>query len=420
MTGIMQKRQIATYSLFAVLLIAVGLNTYSTAYDAGFKAGQDKPKTIIVKGLSDLETAKPEEVDFGTFWQAWALIDEEYLKADDVGSQERVYGAIKGLLGSLNDPYSDFFSPQENQKFQEDIRGSFGGIGAEIGFRDGQLVIIAPLKDTPASRAGLEAGDKILKIDEKITDGLSVDRAVRLIRGAKGTVVTLTILREGWDEPKEIKITRDTITVPTLDLEIEDGGIANLKLHAFNANTPYLMSRAAATMINAGVKGIVLDLRGNPGGYLDTAVEFAEWFLPKDTLVVRQEGRGGVQLGELKTRRNGQFKDIPLVVLVNKASASASEIVAGALRDERGVKIVGEKSFGKGTVQDLRNLKDNSSVKLTIANWVLPKGDIIEGKGLTPDYEISISEEDVKNGKDPQFNKALEILKTEISHFANR
>ena len=400
-------------ALAAIVLIA-GLLLGSFTF--GFRLGEEHPKTLIIKNVSNIEEGKPPPVDFSVFWQAWELIDETYLKADGVGAPERVYGAIKGLLGSLNDPYSDFFNPEDNKKFQEDIRGNFSGIGAEIGLRDDALVIVAPLKGTPAMRAGLKGGDKILKINDMSTEGIKVDRAVVLIRGPKDTTVALLILREGWEKPQEFQITRDEIVIPTLEWETKEGNIAHLKLYSFNFNAPYFFARAAVEIRNSEAKGILLDLRGNPGGYLESAVEIAGWFLPVNTFVVGEEGRVGTARKEFKTDGPGLLKEIPLVVLMNEASASASEILAGALRDHRKVALIGEKTFGKGTVQELKMLKDNSSLKLTVAHWVLPSGKILEGEGLIPDHEIKISEEDTKNNRDPQYEKALEVLQGEIGN----
>ncbi len=384
-----------------------------SGFALGFRYGEMFPRNITVSELSDTSSGQPSTVDFGTFWQAWDVINKNYLRASNIKTQDEVYGAVSGLVNSLNDPYSMFFSPKDNEKFQEDVQGNFGGIGVEIGMKKNQLVVVAPLKDTPGSRAGLKPGDLILKVNATSTDGMAVDEAVNLIRGPQGTDVTLSIFRDGWDKPKDFKITRAIITVPTLDMTMKDG-IADIQLYEFNANADYLFRNAANKVLSQGAKGIILDLRNNPGGYLDVAVDLGGWFFEPKTLVVKEEDKTGG--GEsLYAQGNGALKDIPVVVLINGGSASASEILAGALRDNRNVKLIGEKSFGKGTVQQLIPLRDGSTVKLTIAHWVLPSGKILENGGLVPDIEVKISDDDIKNKKDPQLDKAFEVIRGEIA-----
>ncbi len=396
----------ASVVLAAVVLLGSG-------FAVGFGFGKMVPETVIVKELSGTSEGQPSAVNFGTFWQAWDVVNKNYLNAGKINSQDKVYGAISGLVGSLKDPYSIFFPPKENEKFQEDVRGNFGGIGAEIGIKKNQLVVIAPLKDTPASRAGLRAEDMILKINSTSTEGMTTDDAVKLIRGPENTDVTLMIMRESWEKPKDFKITRGRIIVPTLDFTMKDGNIAYIQLYTFNSNADYLFYQAATRALSEGVKGIVLDLRNNPGGYLEVAVNLGGWFLPKGTLIVKEESRNG-DVEILKANGNAALAGLPVVVLMNGGSASASEILAGALRDDRGVKLIGEKSFGKGTVQELIPLPDGSTIKLTIAHWVLPNGKILDNGGLEPDIEVKITDDDIKNKKDPQLDKALEIIKSEI------
>lgn len=394
-------------ALFVAILLASG-------FALGFKYGKMFPQIITVNEVSGTSAGQPASVDFGTFWQAWDTINKDYLRKDKISAQDKVYGAISGLVGSLNDPYSIFLSPQDNEKFQEDVQGNFGGIGAEIGIKKNQLVIIAPLKDTPASRIGLKAEDMILSINSTSTEGMNTDKAVKLIRGPKNTQVILSILREGWEKPKDFKITRETITVPTLDFAMKDGNIAYIQLYTFNANANYLFYNAVSKAASAGAKGMILDLRNDPGGYLDVAVDLGGWFFQKNTLIVKEESRNG-DTEEMRANGNAALADLPIVVLINGGSASASEILAGALRDNRGIKLIGEKSFGKGTVQQLIPLPDGSTMKLTIAHWVLPNGKILENGGLIPDIEIKIADDDIKNKKDPQLDKALEIIKEEVN-----
>jgi len=407
---IMLWKKIATGSLALIVVVAL----LGSGFLFGFNFGTQVPKKIIVEGVGNIDSKKPEAVDFGTFWQAWKTIDDEYLRSESVGTQERVYGAIRGLVGSLKDPYSEFFPPQDNKKFQEDIQGNFGGIGAELGIKKDQLVVIAPLKDTPASRAGLLSGDEIVKINSTSTDGMAIEEAVRFIRGPIDTQVTLTIFREKWEKPKEFKLIRANISIPTLETKIIDGNIVYVHLQSFNANANMLFYQDMVKALSDGAKGMILDLRNNPGGYLEVAVDLAGWFVPKESLVVSEKGRGDKTVKEFRANGNGALANFPVVVLINGGSASASEILAGALRDIRKIKLIGETSFGKGTVQQLESLADGSSVKLTIAHWVLPDGGILEKGGLKPDVEVKMTDEDIANKKDSQLDAAVRVLKAEI------
>jgi carboxyl-terminal processing protease len=311
-----------------------------------------------------------------------------------------VYGAIKGLVSSLGDPYSFFMDPEEAKMFLEDMQGSFEGIGAEVGIRDGILTVIAPLEGMPAQKAGLEAGDKIIKIENTLTADLTLTEAVRLIRGPKGTPVTLTIIRDS--QSKEVTITRAKIDIPSVKWEMKQGNIAYIDLDQFDRDTPKEFSRVAKEVIKSQAKGIILDLRNNPGGYLDVAVDVAGWFLSSGDIVAIEDFGNGKKV-EHRCFGKSRLKDYPLVVLVNKGSASGSEILAGALRDHRGVKLIGERTFGKGSVQELEELKDSSSLRISIARWLTPKGTLIEKKGLEPDISVSDPE--------AQIQEALKILR---------
>jgi len=384
------------------------------SFSAGFSAGRNQPKNITITGVENLDSSTEENADFGVFWEAWQTIEENFYKNGEISNQNKVYGAVNGLIQSLGDPYSEFFVPSDGKKFEEDIQGNFGGIGAELGIREEKLVIISPLKDSPAARADLRAKDIILAVDSSPTQGLPIDEAVKNIRGEVGTKVTLTIFRGGWEKPTDFEITREIISIPTLEYEMKNGDIAYVNLYSFNSNSNPLFYQSMVKALSSGSKGLILDLRDNPGGFLQVAVDLAGWFLPRGTLVVSETNKEG-KSDKLYSVGNAALKNLPVVVLVNGGSASASEILAGALRDQRGIKLVGEKTYGKGTVQQLLQLKDRSSIKITIANWVLPNGDIIEGEGITPDFEVAITEEDIENEKDPQLEKAIEILNGEIS-----
>ncbi len=376
---------------------------------AGYAIGRNDPQTINVQGISNTATPEDANADFGLFWQVWRLIDQKHLRATSTGPQERVYGAIKGLVGSLGDPYSEFFTPTSSTQFQQNIEGEFGGIGIEIGEKNGQIVVIAPIKDTPAAKAGLKAGDAIVQIDDKPTDDLAIEEAVAKIRGEIGTNVKLTVLREGEEKVRDFTLTRSKISVPTLDFSMK-GNIAYVQLYEFTGTAGDLFRENVVKKLPANTKGMVLDLRDDPGGFLEVSVDIAGWFVDKDTLVVKEAGRDANNQEYLATG-NGALKNLPVVILINKGSASAAEILAGSLRDNRGAKLVGETSFGKGTVQEITNLPGGGSVKLTVAHWVLPKGQILEGTGLKPDYEVKLPDNFKLGDADPQLQKALDLLK---------
>jgi|TARA_Y100000031_G_scaffold156411_1_gene210853 carboxyl-terminal processing protease len=379
-------------------------------YFGFFTARVTQPSVNEVEGLVNKQAGRPTDVDFSLFWDAWQVVEKKYVDRDKLDTQAMIYGAIGGLVKSLGDPHSVFMEPQESKKFLDDIGGSFEGIGAEIGIRKGILTVITPLEDNPAQKAGLKAGDKILKVDDTITADLTIDEAVSLIRGTKGTEVTLFIARDKTDETMEIKIIRGTIQIPVIRWEMKDGDIAYIQFYHFTETSAGEFQRTIEQAIEANAQGIILDVRNNPGGYLEVAVDIASWFLPKGELVVAEDFGNGDR-NEFRSKGYQLLEDMPVVVLVNQGSASASEILAGALRDIKGTKIVGQKSFGKGSVQQLEKLKGGSSLKITVAKWLTPLGISINDEGITPDIEIEITLEDIEEMRDPQLEKALEIIK---------
>jgi carboxyl-terminal processing protease len=363
--------------------------------------------TIFEKSRSPV--CPPQDVDLSLFWQTWRVLEEKFVKQEELEPQKMIYGAIKGMVASLGDPYTVFLNPEDAKKFLEDVSGSFEGVGMEIGIRKGQLQIVAPLEGTPAQEAGLRAGDKIMKIDDASTADITVDQAVSLIRGPKGTEVRLTILRDEWDKTKEFKLVRAVINIPSLKLEIKEGNIAYLRLYGFTEKARSDFAGAVFQILNSPAKKIILDLRNNPGGYLEVAQDIAGWFLERGQLVAI-ENFGGSQK-EYKAQGTAELLTYPLLVLVDQGSASGAEILAAALRDNRGVKLLGEKTFGKGSVQQIEQLKGGSSLKVTVATWLSPKGELINDKGLQPDIEIKMTDDDYEADRDPQLLKALEIMK---------
>lgn len=367
------------------------------------------PKELFV----NTEENKPDKVDFDIFWKAWDRVDKKYVDESKLDPQTMVYGAIKGMVGSLGDPYSSFMDPEESKEFNEDMEGSFEGIGAELGMKDEVLTVIAPIEGMPAQKAGLRAGDKILKINGELTSDITIDEAVKKIRGPKGTEVTLTILRNGDQKTQDITIKRDTIEIKSVIYEKKEGGIGYIRITKFAEDTTKEFNKATATAIADGTKGMVIDVRNNPGGFLNVAVEIASKFIPKGEVVVWEKGRNGDKEA-FKALGGDSLSEIPVVVLTNEGSASASEILAGALRDDKGSKLVGKKSFGKGSVQQLEQLSDGSSLRITIAKWLTPSGQSIHEVGLSPDVEVEFTEDDYNNERDPQLDKAVEELKSQM------
>lgn len=412
----------------------VGIVLMVSFFVGGFYLGHSNlvnfPKKTtpgVVKNADAIPDYLTKDVDFKEFWDIWQYVKSNYVKSD-VADTKLFYGAISGMVSSLDDPYSVFFDPQISSKFEEELSGSFEGIGAEIGIRDNHLTVIAPLPGTPADKAGIKAGDFILSIDGKDTSGIALDYAVSIIRGKKGTPVKLSVYTEGDDAPRDVEIVRDKIEIDSVkfsqklssvnsedkkNFEVKDGDIAYVQLLYFNENTLADWNKTIEQVVKMKPKGIILDLRNNPGGYLTTAIEIAgDWVNGRD--VVMEQSRSGERTAS-HANHVARLANIPTVVLVNGGSASGSEIVAGALQDYKMATLVGEKTFGKGSVQDLKNFPDGSSVKLTIAEWLTPLGRNINKEGIAPDVEIKLTKEDVEADRDPQLDKALEILKSDQS-----
>lgn len=400
---------VKTNSITVLAVIVLAVSLIFGGYSVGYKKGTHESATTIAT------TGDRIQADYDVYWEAWRKLRENHVEGDTKTDTQLMYGSIRGLAGSFDDSHTVFFPPVEATRFQEDVSGVFGGIGAEIGEKDGVIGVVAPLKGSPAEKAGLLAGDLILKVGTTTTDGLDVNKAVSLIRGTIGTQVTISVFRkEKWAQPRDIVITRAEVKLPTLDTAYFDGkDIAHIQIYAFNQNAPFKFYQAASSLLLGGTKGIVLDMRNNPGGYLEVAIDLAGWFLERGQLIVSERFKTGPDQ-EFVSTGNGALRNLPIVILINRGSASASEILAGTLRDQRGALIVGETSYGKGTVQQLIELKDESSLKVTIAHWVMPKGQVLNRDGIVPDYIVLPTDEELKARKDVQLEKALEILRAKI------
>ncbi len=375
---------------------------------AGFYWGQSQKQC---------EVCPPQDINFSLFWETYQTLKDRYVAPGEIEEEEILYGAISGMIEAVGDPHTVFMRPDDTKRFLEDISGKFEGVGMEIGIRDEQLQVISPLEGTPAQEAGLRPGDKILAVDGEPTVNFTLEDAVSKIRGPRGSEVVLTIDREAWEKPQEISVIRDVINIPSLRWELLDqdgeqddkGGIAYVKFYNFTEKIGVDWATAAVQIFNSPADRIVLDLRNNPGGYLEMARNMAGYFMKRGEVVVIEDM--GEEQKEFRAQGQPLFLDYPIVVLINQGSASASEILAGALRDNRGVQLIGETSFGKGSVQSLETLSGGASLKVTIARWLTPKGETIEGSGLEPDIRVEFTEEDYSSGRDPQLERAVEFIK---------
>jgi len=354
---------------------------------------------------------QPDTIDFSLFWDAYNKLGQHFIDPEKIDNQKIIYGAIEGMTKSLEDPYTGFFDPEEAHKFQQDLSGSFEGIGVEIGVKKDMLTVIAPLEGTPGQKAGLKPGDVIVKIEGKDASNMTADDAVNLIRGQKGTPVVLSIFREGWTSTKDITIIRGTIKIPSMEWSIKDTDIAYLQLFQFSESLSSDFRTVAFEILQSPAKKIILDLRNNPGGYLEVAQDIAGFFLQNGQVVTIEDFGDNKEQVIYKSNGNSTLANYPIVVLINEGSASASEILAGALRDNRGTKLIGMKSFGKGSVQEVINLRNGSFLKITIAKWLTPNGSSISEVGLEPDIKIDITDQDIEQEKDPQLDRALEIIR---------
>lgn len=358
--------------LFFLVFLTAGITTFALAF------GEDKPAVQVIR----------DREEFAKLYDAYDTLKNDYYQ--EVDQEKLINGAIDGMVESLDDPYSDYMSQEDAKNFHQSLSSSFEGIGAEIQERDGNIFIVTPLKGSPAEKAGLQPEDKIMSVDGKSIQGMSATEAVALIRGEKGTDVILSILRQGAEKPVNVTITRDTIPIETVYGEMLDDGIAKVQITNFSQNTANELVKVLNDLQKQGMKGLVLDLRQNPGGLLDQAIKISSLFVPEGEILFQVEDRQGNVKKYPSENKNDQ--KLPLVVVIDKGSASASEILAGAVSESAGVPLVGEKSFGKGTVQRAEDFSDGSNMKLTTEKWLTPKGNWIHKKGIKPDYEVSMPE----------------------------
>lgn len=389
--------------LLAILLL------FLSFFSGGYYA-KHKQKLNKLWGINQETTISfPADVDFNLYWDTWQTLKDNYVDSGKLNEKDFFYGSLKGMVTAVGDPYTIFLDPKENKQFQDDLSGSFEGIGAEIGLRNDVITVISPLDGTPAALAGIKAGDRIYAINNTSTAGMSVDQAVSLIRGKKGSTVKLSIYRSGASDTKDYNIIRDLIVVQSVKTEMRTDGVYVIKVSAFNSDTQGLFNKAVQDILVKKPRGLILDLRNNPGGFLDAAVDMSSAWVDKETIVIEKFGDG--RENKYQGQNRAKLKNIKTVVLVNGGSASASEIVAGALKDNEKATIIGEKTFGKGSVQTLIDLSDGSAVKITVAKWLTPSGVSINEQGITPNIEIKLSVEDANKNSDPQLDKALEVLK---------
>jgi carboxyl-terminal processing protease len=413
------KNSLPRVNFLKIRKVIVGLFVILGVFCGGYLLGVRGYKAQI-KSISDVKIvrdlpANQKETDFSQFWRVWDILSASYYDKTKLVSSQMVLGAIQGMVAAIGDPYTVFLPPTENKVVQEDLSGNFQGIGIQIGFKGKQLAVIAPLPGTPAEKAGIRAGDFIIGIKDEKKDvdrgtvGMSLNEAVEIIRGPKGTNVTLALLRDGSTEPIIVKVAREEINVPSVIVTYvgKNKEVAHIRLLKFGGETETEWNKAVSEILKKNPKGIVLDLRNNPGGYLQGAVDIAGDFLKTGTVVVIEE-QAGDKRNEFKTDRLPRLSSYPLIILVNKGSASASEILSGALREQLKITLVGDTTFGKGTIQEPKQLTGGAGLHITIAKWLTPRGNWVHEKGLDPDVKI---DDDQKTTEDEQLQKAIELLK---------
>jgi carboxyl-terminal processing protease len=412
---IYKKRMLRSFvQILVFVLLGVGI------FWMGVESGKEDirsadPISIESATFKNKNQSASNVIDFSLFWNVWDLLKSKYVNTGDLDARKLYYGAIKGMMEATGDPYTTFLDPNENQKFDEDISGNFEGIGAELGIKGGVLTVVAPLQGAPAEKAGIRSGDRIIRIDGKMAADMTIEEAVDNIRGKGGTDVVLTIYREGSADTQDIIVQRGMINVKSVTFEIKGDNVAYIKITRFGDDTSKLFTEAIKKVAVQKTNGLIIDLRNNPGGYLETSIDVASKLLPKGKIVVIEEG-GNNNQKKMYARGGDVASGLETVVLINEGSASASEILAGALKDNRtNVTLIGKKSFGKGSVQEFIELPQGTAAKITVARWLTPNGTQINEQGIGPDKEVELSNEDYENNRDPQLDSALETLKEKFS-----
>lgn len=395
-----------------IAYIVIAVLALGSAYSFGYRiarqdlANSDNPQATNGQYVTGEQ--------FAPYWKAWSALNDKAIANASTTIDNKIWGSIEGLASSYGDPYTVFFPPQESKLFQENIAGNFGGVGMEIGVKGGQLTVVSPLKDSPASKAGVKAGDAIVAINGTSTADMNTDQAVSYIRGPVGTSVKITFRPTGSTKTVDRTIVREVINIPTIDTEKKNGGIFVIKLYSFTAQASELFRGALRDFVLSGDHKLILDLRGNPGGYLESAWDIASYFLPMGKVIVTEDFGQNQQAQIFRSKGYNVFNSsLRMEILADAGSASAAEILAGALQEQGVAKLIGVKTFGKGSVQELVPITDETSLKITIARWLTPQGHNLSHDGLNPDYNVPITDADAAAGKDPQMDKAVELLTTQ-------
>jgi carboxyl-terminal processing protease len=394
----------------SLLLVVILILCFLFGFETGKQQGAKEMTEIESKNI-EVKNSE-EKADLSLFWEVWNFLNDNYFEKNLLDSKKMSYGAIKGMVASFDDPYTVYMDPVETEEFKHNLDGELEGIGAELSMENNLLTVITPMKDSPAEKAGIRAGDIVYSIDGEPTTDMNLIEAVLKIRGEKGTVVTLTVIHKNETDPVDYKITRDTVNIKSIDYKyLENDIIAYIDVLQFGDDTTHEFEEAVSDVVLKNVKGLILDLRFNGGGYLDIAVDMISEFLPKDYKAVTIRRRNEKDNEILYTLGNPKLPNIPIAVLVNDGTASSAEIVAGAIQDHKRGIIIGTKTYGKGSVQEVKNFKDGSSLRATIAKWFTPNDVNIDEVGIKPDIEIEDTLEDLKAGKDLQLEEAIKYLK---------
>ncbi|MGC9361022.1 MAG: S41 family peptidase [Anaerolineae bacterium] len=404
----------AIWCVAGAVILGVGFASGATAMWFAMGRMGWNVNVPLVGDAATLEPANADEMPrdeaIGLLEQIWDILDAEYVEPESLDNTEMYRSAAAGLVAAVGDPHTAYVEPATASVLEEDLEGTFEGIGATVKMEEGRVIIGRPLPNSPAEAAGIQPGDVILEVDGTSLEGMGLYEVVALIRGPKGTVVRLLVEREGVDEPFIVPVTRDKVEAPIVASEMLEGTIVYLQLTEFNAQAPRLVRNELRDLLKEDPKGIILDLRNNPGGYLHVGVQVASEFLPYDTTVLYEERRDVDEPVRYAAERGGLATDLPMVVLVNGGSASAAEIVAGAIRDNDRGALIGTITYGKGSVQSTHTLSDGSGLRVTISRWQLPSGQQLMGEGIAPDIEVEMTTEDWTEGRDPQRDRAVQYL----------